>query len=439
VKDQKRWLQPLAVMAKSWFMREKLEKCLQNISKIGEEVTRHIVSLDIPRMQTKLDDLSRQATVTGTELSQKMDELLSHTRQLHAGQQSNSALIQAMEKWRIDQRLRKMQVMCLRALYYSDLHSREDNVKEAHRQTFEWIFEDKKHAEEDSRPSETRFRDWLRSSDAENDIFWVSGKLGAGKSPLMKFMARHASLKEHIENWVGSRRFMMIEHFFWRPGSHLQRSLVGFLRSLLYQILKEAPHLISLAFPASNEWMIDGEKYRFRQSVLLEALKTVARVIHANGLCLLVFVDSLDEYNEHDENADEVWSWTELNKVLRDFHHSPGVKLCVSSRPEPLSEKEFGGDKSRCTPVHESTRKDIETYIGDILANHKNFKKLVQRALKCTTLVEELIEHAKGVFLWIHLATHDLLDGIRNDDRFSDLQKRLRKLPKKQEAFMTTS
>jgi hypothetical protein len=85
------------------------------------------------------------------------------------------------------------------------------------------------------------------------------------------------------------------------------------------------------------------------------------------------------------------------------------------------------------------TRKDIETYNGDILANHKNFKKLVQRALKCTTLVEELIEHAKGVFLWIHLATHDFLDGIRNDDRFSDLQKRLCKLPKKLEAFMTTS
>jgi hypothetical protein len=80
-----------------------------------------------------------------------------------------------------------------------------------------------------------------------------------------------------------------------------------------------------------------------------------------------------------------------------------------------------------------------ETYIGDILANHKNFKELVQRALKCTTLVEELIEHAKGVFLWINLATHDFLDGIRNDDRFSDLQKRLRKLPKKLEAFMTTS
>jgi hypothetical protein len=197
VKDRKRWFQPVAVVAKSWFMREELEKCLQNISKMSEEVTRHIVSIDVPRMQSKLDDLSRQGKETGTELSEKMDELLNHTKQLHAGQQSNSALIKAMEKWRVNEQARKKQAKCPRALSYQE-RCREDNVKTAHHKTFEWIFEEAKHEDEGDCPNEIRIHDWLRSSDAEKNVFWVSGKPGAGKSTLMKFKVRHASLKENI-------------------------------------------------------------------------------------------------------------------------------------------------------------------------------------------------------------------------------------------------
>ncbi|OJD39079.1 small s protein [Diplodia corticola] len=48
---------------------------------------------------------------------------------------------------------------------------------------------------------------------------------------------------------------------------------------------------------------------------------------------------------------------------------------------------------------------------------------------------EELLEgwrrvgRASGVFLWVHLVVNSLLDGLRNEDRLSDLERRLRLLP----------
>jgi 23S rRNA C2498 (ribose-2'-O)-methylase RlmM len=48
-------------------------------------------------------------------------------------------------------------------------------------------------------------------------------------------------------------------------------------------------------------------------------------------------------------------------------------------------------------------------------------------------LIEEIATAANGVFLWVKLVVSSLLKGLGNHDQVSDLQARLRILPKKLE------
>jgi hypothetical protein len=44
-------------------------------------------------------------------------------------------------------------------------------------------------------------------------------------------------------------------------------------------------------------------------------------------------------------------------------------------------------------------------------------------------LVEEIVEKANEVFLWVKLVVQSLLAGLGNRDSITDLQRRLRELP----------
>jgi hypothetical protein len=53
-------------------------------------------------------------------------------------------------------------------LSYDEMKSRLAEIKEAHLETFEWIF-----SSSINRPAATHFTKWLKS---ENGLFWISGK-----------------------------------------------------------------------------------------------------------------------------------------------------------------------------------------------------------------------------------------------------------------------
>jgi hypothetical protein len=51
----------------------------------------------------------------------------------------------------------------LKSLTFESMKQREEEIKEAHKRTLEWIF----------KKPETRFMDWLK---VDNGIYWVRGK-----------------------------------------------------------------------------------------------------------------------------------------------------------------------------------------------------------------------------------------------------------------------
>ncbi|EKG15206.1 hypothetical protein MPH_07653 [Macrophomina phaseolina MS6] len=112
-----------------------------------------------------------------------------------------------------------------RSLYDPDLILRYISVVEEYPDTFRWIFEDSTHG----------FKSWL---EFDNGTYWISGKPGAGKSTLMKFVCEHKQTDVLLRNWAGPHELLIIKHFFWISGTELQRSEEGLLRSLLFQLLR---------------------------------------------------------------------------------------------------------------------------------------------------------------------------------------------------------
>jgi hypothetical protein len=51
------------------------------------------------------------------------------------------------------------------------------------------------------------------------------------------------------------------------------------------------------------------------------------------------------------------------------------------------------------------------------------------KGAQASALIDEIINVADGVFLWVQLATKSLIDGMSNHDTILDLRKRLKQVP----------
>jgi polynucleotide 5'-kinase involved in rRNA processing len=90
----------------------------------------------------------------------------------------------------------------------------------AHDSTFRWIFDDGSREESDgkndsdnewagvfdeaTRAKVDSFVEWLSSS---TGVYHIAGKLGSGKSTLMKYLAGHSRVREELHKWAGTSCF----------------------------------------------------------------------------------------------------------------------------------------------------------------------------------------------------------------------------------------
>jgi len=72
----------------------------------------------------------------------------------------------------------------LRCLNYKEMLDRHDRITDRHRETFEWIFYENT-PEHIADVSWDSFSQWLKNP---SQLYWITGKAGAGKSTLMKFL-----------------------------------------------------------------------------------------------------------------------------------------------------------------------------------------------------------------------------------------------------------
>lgn len=114
----------------------------------------------------------------------------------------------------------------LGSLEFEQIESRRLTIKEAHEKTCRWFL---------SHPS---YKAWLGASQLKqhHGFLWVSGKPGAGKSTLMKFVHSTMAAKHSGYQVIAS-------FFFNARGESLEKSVSGMYRSLLLQLLEGYPDL----------------------------------------------------------------------------------------------------------------------------------------------------------------------------------------------------
>lgn len=296
------------------------------------------------------------------------------------------------------------------SLNYDSRPVRHDSVPQAHKDTFQWAFD-------------SRLSDWFLSG---KGTFWVSGKPGSGKSTFMKFIAKHQRTRELLAEWAGSSDTLAVAaHFFWIAGTPIQKSWQGLLQSLLFDLLRGHPHVVSLASPnrwaaaKAGQWQAAAEPWSV--SELSVALRELARADHV-PLKMCFFIDGLDEYDSNH---------AELCQVLRDMASSPHIKMCLSSRRWPVFEKNFGNESQECLDIHELTRDDIRKFVNDQLQVEPRWTAEVSQeaTLEKSELENRIVAQADGVFLWAFFVTRTLREGLSNGERLGDLSRRFRQLP----------
>ncbi|KAL8856959.1 MAG: hypothetical protein Q9178_006454 [Gyalolechia marmorata] len=306
----------------------------------------------------------------------------------------------------------------LDSLFFPEIDSREDHIQDAFDGTCHWILDS---ATDDTRKPWSNFRKWLET---ENGVYWISGKPGAGKSTLMKYIVREDLTSQLLANWERGTDLLVVTFFFWHTGSTLQKSLEGLLRSLLYQIADQWPGLVGYLDAhkgkRSGETEVSGtlRLQKWTEQRLLALLKRFLEQKPAS-ITICAFVDGLDEFTG-DEDI--------LLNIIRFFSKAPHCKICVSSRPEQVFRDEF----QLCPKlrVQDLNRQDMERMINQrLLPRLPTHRSTWQDSYGLRLMVESLVEKSSGVFLWLDLVIKDMIQGFRNEDTFDELQSRIDRTP----------
>ena len=146
----------------------------------------------------------------------------------------------------------------------------------------------------------------------------------------------------------------------------------------------------------------------------------IERVDRVGNICL--FLDGIDEFDQEED----VQQLLDLIERLAEFQH---VKCCLSSRPEAYLEKRLSQYKK--LKLQKLTAPDmrvcIEASLDTVFKKHAFNNTTRQQIDK---LISLMIQKADGVFLWVHLAINSIVRGLRNEDDFEVLLKRLEELPR---------
>jgi hypothetical protein len=320
----------------------------------------------------------------------------------------------------LDQRSEQQHKAYLNKLAFSNFDERKRRIVDATLETFEWAFQS---PNLNTKPWAS-FASWLQCAEP---LYWIAGKAGSGKSTLMKFLQQDTRTVELLRIWAGGHRLVTGWFYFWNSGSTMQQSLEGLLRTLLHDVATQLPD-DSIAVLSPQRW----EMTRVFEDdtapwTMPECIETLERLTEAEfrDYRFAFFVDGLDEFGgDHNEVV------SLLQKLAAHDH----IKVCASSRPWNLFQDSF--DMSPSLRVEDLSATDIEIYVDKTFHNNARFCTLERLSPDRTgDLSRQISQRAAGVFLWVKLVVRELLLGIQDGDRLSDLQRRLDVMPSDLYAF----
>jgi hypothetical protein len=299
----------------------------------------------------------------------------------------------------------------LESLYFNDMFARQQSIKPQSDGTYDWVLSgtsplETQHLDKQNVEYEVELRGrllgWLQD---ERPLFWINGKAGSGKSSLMSFIESDRRTEAALQTWARTRKLYMFSFFFWRPGSSLQKSIAGLLRSILYQVAKAIPAVVPQI--VSNRKSLTYTDWT--QAKLLDALKIAFAVCQddVDGAIFLL-MDGLDEFEG---------SYKDLLDAVMGLQSGSNIKLCVSSRPESSFVNKFASLPS--IRLQDLNFHDIEMYVAEQLGASSLPESLTSR----------VTDRAEGIFLWAVLVCESIAAGREDGDDEETSARRLSIIP----------
>lgn len=282
----------------------------------------------------------------------------------------------------------------LESFKFDQIDSRKTTIKEEEEKTCRWFL------------SHSDYEAWLDPAKLtqHHGFLWISGKPGAGKSTIMKFLYMKMKSKTRRKHAVTA------SFFFNARGTDLEKSTSGMYRSLLLQLLEGYPDLQVV--------LDDSDLVPQNQDDCPSLI--VLRTIFENAVCTLgkrsltCFIDALDECDEQ-----QVVEMVQYFETLTKKSTEKGIsfRTCFSSRHYPYIFIQRG---IRLTLERQSGHaEDLSTYVTSRLD--------IREPSLIAELKPQILGKAAGVFMWVVLVVGILNKEYRRGGM--SLRKRLAELP----------
>ncbi|KAI9890156.1 MAG: hypothetical protein M1814_004437 [Vezdaea aestivalis] len=284
---------------------------------------------------------------------------------------------------------------CLDSLGFEQIDSRLINIKNALRNTCNWL------------AKEPEYCDWLNENllATHHGLLWIKGNPGVGKSTMMKSNSIELRKKEEAAS--------IISYFFNARGDILERSTIGMYRSIAFQLITSDSELLRLLLPK----FVERSKYtkvEWTIGDIQEFLNSVIETEHDKRF--IFFIDALDESEENDIR-DMIDFFDELSELAID--NGTHLNICFASRHYPSINIRAG--KEIILEDRAGHRNDIERCINSKLMQGRRNKE-------ATEIKSEVSRRAKGSFLWVHLVVRSLNKAF-DHGQISSVRERLSKTP----------
>lgn len=295
----------------------------------------------------------------------------------------------------------------LDSLRFTDIFTRQESLRNNTPGTYEWVFTEQSPSEE---VGDDAFKDrelrgktvaWLRNAES---LFWIKGKPGSGKSMLMSFLLNDHRTKTSLQTWAGDCTVHVFSFFFWKPGTTLQKTIIGLLRSLLLQIVRSKPNAVDDILTQDSSLSFSA----WHEARLSETIEQLMAAYQSDRILFLI--DALDECeDDHDELVD----------VLKRLGSGANVKTLCSSRPEIALKMHLGTPPELSLEV--LNYKDILIHAGKVF---KPYGKALEK------FSDPVASGAEGVFLWAVLVCKSFIRGHIDGDNDRVLYERLATIPR---------
>lgn len=302
---------------------------------------------------------------------------------------------------------------------FDEIDNRKKLIVEAHQSTFSWIF-DETPLIEAGKCLRSSFPKWLEGDD--KSVFWITGKPGSGKSTLMKFILASDEPKKCLEKWAAGFPLQMTSFYAWIAGSDLQKSHLGFMRTVLYQCLQSHPEVASAVAPRrwalfsmlrSSEKQPPWPEWELKDSfhsLLLEIVKTTR---------VAFFIDGLDEFEAPP---------AQTLALVKDISLRHGIKVCVASRQWREFNDEF--DKCPMLRMQDLTENDMMSFVRGTFSSNRGFHEQIQIFPdEVESIILEVVNKSNGVFLWSYLVVKNLSEAFTDGEGLFRLREILHGLP----------